>query len=35
MDEEWLQLITEAKAMGLTVEEVREELEKLKEESAC
>jgi hypothetical protein len=33
LDEEWVALIEEAKALGLTVEGIREELEKLKEEN--
>jgi DNA-binding transcriptional MerR regulator len=35
LDTEWVALIEEAKALGLTVEEVREELEKHKEEKVC
>jgi hypothetical protein len=34
LDTEWVALIEEAKALGLTVEELREELERLKEDGA-
>jgi DNA-binding Lrp family transcriptional regulator len=34
LDTEWVALIEEAKALGLTVEELREDLERLKEDGA-
>jgi DNA-binding transcriptional MerR regulator len=33
MDDEWVALITEARALGITVEEIREWFENAKEES--